>query len=413
MYWATDSQQPPPASEERIPIIARRHSSGQVEVLGWCSRARPALKPTPVLKSTQTPSSSRPLHSPLSSVASDDGNRGESTDSSQRNLSLPWTNHSLLPGYPVFSSPSWSSASSSNSSSSSLNSDFGTFGNSSRNCNDQPKDNDDSDDSDTDEDPLLPLPEEAEPVTWLSLPHKSQLIVLALCRLSEPLTQTSVSAYLYYLLASYHPPGSPGPSDGTISRQAGLLASSFALAQCLTGILWGRLSDRIGRKPCILIGLAGTTVSVIGFGFSESLGAALAFRILGGCLNGNVGVLRTMVSEVIVEKKYQSRAFLIMPMCFNIGIILGPMLGGLLADPVVGWPGVFGGIAWMERWKYALPNLVSAAFLAGSWIAGFLFLREVRMAFSQFVSSMFADHLGRRLNPKSTKRTWGSNSGFP
>lgn len=120
---------------------------------------------------------------------------------------------------------------------------------------------------------------------------------------------------------------------------------------------------------------------MIGFGFSESLGAALVFRIIGGCLNGNVGVLRTMVSEVVVEKKHQSRAFLILPMCGNIGIIIGPILGGLLADPVVGWPGVFGGVGWMERWRYALPNLVSAAFLAGSWVAGYLFLREVRIAF--------------------------------
>lgn len=262
-----------------------------------------------------------------------------------------------------------------------MNSDFGTFGPSSHNHPDN-ADSDDSDDSDNgDEDPLLPPSEDEHPVSWLSLPHRSQLIVLALCRLSEPLTQTSVSAYLYYFLSSFHPPSSPGPSDGTISLQAGILASSFALAQCLTGVFWGRLSDRIGRKPCILFGLAGTTISVIGFGFSESLGAALAFRILGGCLNGNVGVLRTMVSEVIVEKKHQSRAFLIMPMCFNIGIIIGPILGGLLADPVVGWPSVFGGIGWMERWKYALPNLVSAAFLAGSWVAGFLFLKEVRVAF--------------------------------
>lgn len=302
---------------------------------------------------------------------------------SQRDMSLPWTNYRLMPGYPVLASPSWSTASSSSSSSSSssLNGDFGTFGPSSRTHNGHP-DNADSDDSDNgdEEDPLLPSSEDG-PVSWLSLPHRSQLIVLALCRLSEPLTQTSVSAYLYYYLSSFHQPGSDGPSDGTISRQAGILASSLALAQCLTSVFWGRLSDRIGRKPCILLGLAGTTISVVGFGFSESLGAALVFRILGGCLNGNAGVLRTMVSEVVVEKKYQSRAFLIMPMCFNIGIIIGPMLGGLLADPVASWPGVFGGIGWMERWKYALPNLVSAVFLAGSWVAGFLFLKEVRMDF--------------------------------
>lgn len=374
MYWAADSQQPPPPSthnEERIPIIARRRSSGEVEVLGWCSRARLA-------SNSNSRASTRPQNSP---TERDHGNDGESANSSQRNLSLPWTNHRLLPEYPVLASSGWSTASSSSSSSSSsLNHDFGTFSNNTSNENPFRDDDEDSDDDDNNEHPLLPPPSEPpqeEPVTWLSLPHKSQLIILALCRFSEPLTATSVTSYLYYLLSSFHPPGSPPPPTATIARQAGILASCFALAQCLTGILWGRLSDRIGRKPCILLGLAGTIFSVVGFGFSESLAAALTFRILGGCLNGNGGVLRTMVTEVIVEKKYQSRAFLIMPMCFNIGIIVGPMLGGLLADPTVSWPGLFGGIAWLERWRFALPNLVSAGFLAGSWIAGFLFLREV------------------------------------
>lgn len=54
---------------------------------------------------------------------------------------------------------------------------------------------------------------------------------------------------------------------------------------------------------------------------------ALAFRFLGGMLNGNVGVMRTMVSEMIREKKYQSRAFMILPMTANIGTIIGPMIG--------------------------------------------------------------------------------------
>ncbi|PUU81630.1 major facilitator superfamily domain-containing protein [Tuber borchii] len=174
-----------------------------------------------------------------------------------------------------------------------------------------------------------------KPVTWLSLPRKSQLIVLTLCRFSEPLTQTSVSSYLYYYLSSFHSPNKPPPSAETISRQAGIIASSFALAQCLT--------DKIGRKPCILFGLAGTAISVIGFGFSENLAMALAFRILGGCLNGNV--------EVVVEKKYHSRAFLILPICFNIGVIVGPAIGGILADPANTYPGLFGRVEWMRRWR--------------------------------------------------------------
>ena len=217
---------------------------------------------------------------------------------------------------------------------------------------------------------------EEKPVTWLSLPRKSQLIVLTLCRFSEPLTQTSVASYLYYYLSSFHPPNKPPPSAETISRQAGIIASSFALAQCLTGMLWGRLSDKIGRKPCILFGLAGTAISVIGFGFSENLAMALTFRILGGCLNGNVGVLRTMVAEVVVEKKYHSRTFLILPICFNIGVIIGPAIGGILADPASTYPGLFGRVEWMRRWRYALPNLVSAGFLCMSMLLGFLFLEE-------------------------------------
>ena len=217
---------------------------------------------------------------------------------------------------------------------------------------------------------------EEKPATWLSLPRKSQLIVLALSRFTEPLTQTSVSSYLYYYLSSFHPPNKPPPSAETISRQAGIIASSFALAQFLTGVLWGRLSDKIGRKPCILFSLAGTVISVIGFGFSENLAMALTFRILGGCLNGNVGILRTMVAEVVVEKKYHSRAFLIMPICFNIGVIIGPAIGGILADPTSTYPGLFGRVEWMRRWRYALPNLACAALVFISMLLAFLFLEE-------------------------------------
>lgn len=59
-------------------------------------------------------------------------------------------------------------------------------------------------------------------------------------------------------------------------------------------------------------------------------------------------------------------------MCFNIGIIIGPILGGLLADPVASYPSIFGensmlggrnGVWWMEHWPYAPPNLLSALFL--------------------------------------------------
>lgn len=145
---------------------------------------------------------------------------------------------------------------------------------------------------------------------------------------------------MFYQLKSFD----PSLPDSTISSQAGLLQGSFTAAQFVTAILWGRLADseRMGRKRVLLIGLIGTCLSCVGFGFSRSFYQAAIFRTLGGALNGNVGVMRTMISEIVKEKRFQSRAILLLPMCFNIGVIIGPISGGLLSDPVGSYPGVFG-----------------------------------------------------------------------
>lgn len=224
----------------------------------------------------------------------------------------------------------------------------------------------------------------AGPVAWSDLPKKKQLAILTMARLSEPLTQTSLQAYMFYQLRSFD----PSLPDSSISSQAGMLQGSFTAAQFLTAVLWGRIadSDTFGRKRVLLIGLLGTCISCVGFGFSRSFVQAAVFRTLGGALNGNVGVMRTMISEIIQEKKFQSRAFLLLPMCFNIGVIVGPILGGLLSNPVGNYPRIFGansviggkeGVWWLEHWPYALPNLMSAVFLFLSATGVILGLEEV------------------------------------
>ena len=221
-------------------------------------------------------------------------------------------------------------------------------------------------------------------VRWRDLPKKRQLAILTMARLSEPLTQTSLQAYMFYQLESFDPSLPPA----TVSAQAGMLQGFFTAAQFVTAVLWGRMADneRVGRKTVLLIGLMGTCVSCVGFGFSRTFWQAAIFRIMGGALNGNVGVMRTMISEIIHEKKFQSRAFLLLPMCFNIGVIIGPVLGGLLSDPVGSYPGLFGeesvlggkdGVWWLKHWPYALPNLLSAAYLFGSAVAVLFGLEEV------------------------------------
>ncbi|KAJ5997274.1 hypothetical protein N7522_008934 [Penicillium canescens] len=222
-----------------------------------------------------------------------------------------------------------------------------------------------------------------KPVTWSSLPKKGQLAILTFARLSEPLTQTSLQAYMFYQLKSFD----PSLPDSEITVQAGILQGSFTAAQFLTAVWWGRLADAewMGRKRVLLIGLLGTCISCLGFGFSRSFASAMVFRTLGGVLNSNIGVMRTLIAEIIVEKKFQSRAFLLLPMCFNIGVIIGPILGGSLADPVHSFPQLFGpdsvfggkeGVWWMQRWPYALPNVLSAIFIFASVLAVFLGLDE-------------------------------------
>lgn len=170
-----------------------------------------------------------------------------------------------------------------------------------------------------------------KPITWRSLPRKDQLLVLTLSRLSEPLTQTSLGSYIFHQLKSFD----PSLPDSTISAQAGMVSAAFPAAQFFTAMLWGKVADSEwgGRKKVIYIGLLGTMCSIIGFGFSRSFMSAVFFRGLAGILNGNIGVMRTMVSEIIKEKKYQSRAFIILPMTFNIGVIIGPVLGICTTSP--------------------------------------------------------------------------------
>ena len=133
----------------------------------------------------------------------------------------------------------------------------------------------------------------------------------------------------------------------------------------------------------------------MGFGFSRTFPQAIFCRTLGGALNGNIGVMRTMVSEIVQEKKsiyqvldfvilltsdfrYQSRAFLLFPMCFNIGVIIGPILGGLLADPAGSYPKIFGHNKFLQKFPYAPPNLLSAFFLFSAALGVFFGLSEVR-----------------------------------
>ncbi|RYP78604.1 hypothetical protein DL769_003165 [Monosporascus sp. CRB-8-3] len=145
-----------------------------------------------------------------------------------------------------------------------------------------------------------------------------QMLVLAICRICEPIAFMGIFPYIYFMIEDFH----ITEDKSKISFYAGMVTSAFTFAEFATGLFWGRLSDKIGRKPVLLMGLIGTALSVLIFGFAPNLTVALIARAVGGLLNGNMGVLQTTVAELVTVKEHQPRAYTIMPVVWCLGAVI-------------------------------------------------------------------------------------------
>ncbi|KAH7399031.1 MFS transporter-like protein [Phaeosphaeria sp. MPI-PUGE-AT-0046c] len=192
-----------------------------------------------------------------------------------------------------------------------------------------------------------------------------QLMVLAVIALAEQTALNSISPYLPEMTKNF-----PEVKQGQTGLYVGLIASSFALAQFTTNFFWGWLSDKIGRKPVIILGTFLTMLCFMAFGFCRTLWQAVMVQALMGFVNGNSGVVSTCLGE-ITDRSNQSRAFTYLPVVYGIGGITGPIVGGLLVfykNPLDhNKP---------NPYPYLLPNLFSAAVLAIDLIVCMLFLEE-------------------------------------
>ncbi len=174
-----------------------------------------------------------------------------------------------------------------------------------------------------------------------------------------------------------------GGDDTNASFYAGLLISAYAVAEAMTAMMWGTLSDRYGRKPIVLFGLVGVALSSLIFGLAQKYWVALLARFIGGALNGNVAVMQTMVAEMVRNPAHEPKAYAVQPFVWILGSIIGSAQGGFLAQPAVFYPSIFPKDGLFGRYPYLLPNLVSVAAVAIAVIQGMLFLEETNPRFSR------------------------------
>ncbi|KAI9455178.1 MFS general substrate transporter [Lactarius psammicola] len=199
----------------------------------------------------------------------------------------------------------------------------------------------------------------------------TQIVVLLLLQLAEPITSLAINPYINQLVSELP---IVGGDERKVGYYAGLIVSLYFAAEAVTVLQWSRLSDYVGRKPVLLCGLLGTIVSSLLFGLSRSFPALVLSRCLHGMLNGNIGVMKSMMAELTDETNV-ARGFSLFPVTWCVGGTIGPFIGGVLSRPQDRWPNVFSHPFWGE-YPYFLPCLATAAYSLLSFSLAAVFLKE-------------------------------------
>ncbi|KAJ6142688.1 hypothetical protein N7471_002141 [Penicillium samsonianum] len=199
---------------------------------------------------------------------------------------------------------------------------------------------------------------------------KFQILLLCYARVVEPLAFFSIFPYVSQMVQD-----NGAVADSDIGFYSGLIESMFSLTQAIVMIFWGRAADRLGRKPVLVSSLFGVAVATGLFGFAKTIPQMIVFRCIAGVFAGTTVTIRTMVAEHSTPST-QARAFSWFAFSGNLGLFLGPVLGGALADPVRLYPGVFEASGFFEKYPYALSSLVVGLIGATAAVSNACFIEE-------------------------------------
>jgi|TARA_B110000967_G_scaffold143329_1_gene146596 diphthamide biosynthesis protein 2 len=200
-------------------------------------------------------------------------------------------------------------------------------------------------------------------------------------------------------------------SEADLGAWVGAAGAAVSVGQLMSSYAWGALSDRIGRRPVLLMGMFNSTFSVLVFGTATTYtqvrvyeglhfqiprlfgpitttvtlsryerltlllqSQCLVGRFLSGLLNGNAGVVKTYVGET-TNKSQRTFAFSVFALAFGTASVLAPAIGGFLQQPASTWPAVFGSTVF-ETYPFLLPMLCAAFLTFTGGVLGFLYAPE-------------------------------------
>ncbi|RDX43402.1 MFS general substrate transporter [Lentinus brumalis] len=200
---------------------------------------------------------------------------------------------------------------------------------------------------------------------------KLQIGILMLLHLAEPITSNCIFPFINQLVSELD---ITGGDQKKVGYYAGLIESIFFATEAMFVFQWSRLSDHIGRKPVLLVGVGGLAISMVCFGLSKTFLTLVISRSLVGMLNGNTGVMKSMMGE-LTDSTNIAQGFAYIPVSWATGATIGPLIGGQLAKPHDRWPRVFSHPFWI-KYPYFLPCGVAAAFSALCFVITALYLKE-------------------------------------
>lgn len=161
-----------------------------------------------------------------------------------------------------------------------------------------------------------------------------------------------------------------------------LLISSYAVAQLVSAPTWGRVSDRMGRRPALLVGMAASAIAYLVFAFANSLELLLLSRLVQGAGGGTVGVIQAYVADA-TEPKDRAKTLGWLSAATNAGVAIGPVLGSAAA-----------------AWGLAAPGILAAALMVVTMVFASKYLTES----NERVGAKTGEHPAVRRSSTALKR---------